>query len=162
MTVVIDVGAARYGDDYSMERLIEQFSPKYLYAIDPNPALAPPGNDQDGSGIELIRAAAWTYDGKVGYVEAGLRSSVSLEGQKVSCIDLARVVEEVAAQHEGQLVLKLDCEGSEYTLLAHLMSKEADKKLDLCIVEWHPIADAAYSREMLEDQINCPIEEWPY
>ena len=39
MTVVIDVGAARYGGDFSMERLIDQFNPTHLYAIDPNPAL---------------------------------------------------------------------------------------------------------------------------
>ena len=42
MSVVIDVGAARYGGDYSMERLIEQFNSTHLYAIDPNPELAFP------------------------------------------------------------------------------------------------------------------------
>ena len=75
MTVVIDVGAARYDDVFSMERLIEEFHPTYLYAYDPNPSLALP--DLDGTKIKLVHAAAWTHTGTVGYLESGAWSYLS-------------------------------------------------------------------------------------
>lgn len=161
MTVVLDVGAARYGDDYSIERLIERFHPTELYAFDPNQAnsiLSPPGTT-----VYVVRAAAWIYEGEIGFKEDGLRSRLDPDSStKVSCIDLARVIEGIHLERDPGIVLKLDCEGAEYTLLAHLISKRADEKLDLCLVEWHPIEDPAYSRELLESHLRCPLEEWTF
>jgi len=69
--IVIDVGCARIGADYSVERLIEMFRPDVLIGFDPYPRVseAMPAL-KPGSGnlvVELRREAAWTYDGLVGY-----------------------------------------------------------------------------------------------
>lgn len=162
MTVVLDVGAARYGDDYSIERLIDRFHPSELYAFDPNATnivFSPP----DGTRIYAVHAAAWIYEGEIGFRADGLRSHLDPDSPTmVPCIDLARVIEGIHLERDPGIVLKLDCEGAEYTLLAHLISKRVDEKLDLCLVEWHPIETPAYDREMLEANLRCPLEEWAF
>ena len=164
MTVVIDVGAAQYGGDYSMERLVEQFEPEWLYGIDPNPNLTFPlaGTTK----VELISAAAWIYDGTVGYREDGLNSWLTNDPRapSVPCFDLARFIRELDEKHNDRLVLKLDCEGAEYELLSHLWMESVDELLDLVIVEWHPKADEAGEelRRQIESTLRCEIREWPY
>jgi FkbM family methyltransferase len=166
MTVVIDVGAARYGGDYSMERLIDQFNPTYLYAIDPNPALELPELCEE-TRIELINAAAWIRTGTVGYRADGLNSWLTDDPRapSVVCIDLALFIRNTYGRHEDDnLVLKLDCEGSEYELLDWVIANDADELLDVVIVEWHPKSEAAHdalSADIIE-RIRCEIREWPY
>src|SRR3990170_8813696 len=78
--IVIDVGCARYGGDYSIERLIEEFHPDLLYGFDPNPVTTqkPPGECDayviEGTTVFIERLAAWTYRGQIGYLEDGLNS----------------------------------------------------------------------------------------
>jgi len=164
MTVVIDVGAAQYGGDYSMERLIEQFEPEWLYGIDPNPDLTFPlaGTTK----VELISAAAWVHDGTIGYQADGLNSWVTDRrgAPTAPCFDLARFIRELDEKHNDRLILKLDCEGAEYELLPHLIMDDVDELLDLTIVEWHDfvMTDPAKSREAIEKQIRCELQEWPY
>jgi FkbM family methyltransferase len=162
MTVVIDVGAARYGGDYSMERLVEQFEPTHLYAIDPNPALEPPATEQ--TEIVLLNVAAWIHDGEIPYRDDGLNSWVTFDQRapSVPCIDLAAFVRKVAAEHDDRIVLKLDCEGSEYNLLPHLINEGADELLDLCIVEWHQMLHGESVQQKIAEQIHCELQEWPY
>lgn len=164
MTIVIDVGAARYGGDYSIERLIEQFSPSVLYAIDPNAELVKPAGFFPN--IELIHKAAWTHDGTVRYRADGLNSWVTEDASapEVPCLDLANFVDDVWMRHETKIVLKLDCEGSEYELLPYLIGKNADSLLDLCIVEWHPKTTSFHEqiRKLVEESIKCELQEWPY
>src|SRR5213596_3219310 len=98
--IVIDVGCARYGGDYSIERLVEEFHPDVLYGLDPNPAVHTGMPKKEylsavaATTVTVERAAAWTYDGEIGYVEAGLGSWVTLNPLKprVPCVDLARLV----------------------------------------------------------------------
>lgn len=165
MTVVIDVGAARYGGDYSMERLIDQFNPKYLYALDPNPALELPDLCEETI-IELHHAAAWVRNGMVGYKADGLNSWLTDDGQapSVPCIDLAAFIQVLSEKHDDKLVLKLDCEGSEYELLDWIISNDADELLDVCIVEWHPKSEPAHASLSADiaSRIRCELQEWPY
>lgn len=179
--IVIDVGCARYGGDYSIERLIEQFEPTHLYGFDPHSSIPtefvrlmggridvitgepiPPA----GPSIHLERAAAWTYDGKIGYYEDGLNSWITTDpnAPKVRCVDLARVIEELYDRHEERIVLKLDCEGCEYEVLKHLIIKGVDELLDVVVVEWHPktVENAENRRRVLEEELNCEVQEWPY
>lgn len=180
MTVVIDVGAARYGGDYSMERLIVQFEPTHLYAVDPNPALDTPAPEdllpllsnsnvpEHSVEIHLVRSAAWTSDGKIGFREDGLNSWVTFDinAPQVPCFDLGRFITELDEMHNERLILKLDCEGAEYDLLPNLIVRGITDLLDLVIVEWHPktvgydIATA--HQELIEERIQCDLQEWPY
>lgn len=166
MTVVIDVGAARYGGDYSMERLIDQFNPTYLYAIDPNPALELPELCEETI-IVLHQAAAWIRGGTVGYRADGLNSWLTDDpgAPSVDCIDLAWFIRSKYGIHEDDnFILKLDCEGSEYELLDWIIDNDADELLDLCIVEWHPKSEPAHealSQDILA-RLRCEYQEWPY
>lgn len=165
MTVVIDVGAARYGGDYSMERLIDQFNPTHLYAFDPNPALELPELCEETI-IELHHAAAWIRNGTVGFRADGLNSWLTDDGRapSVPCVDLAYFIHALSEKHDDQLVLKLDCEGSEYELLDWIIHQDADELLDLVLVEWHPKSEPAHDslRSSIEAFIRCEIREWPY
>jgi hypothetical protein len=162
MTVVIDVGCARHGGDYSIERLIEEYDPHELYGFDPTLDVSTwPTPMPDRPVMCLRTVAAWTYDGEVGFRADGLNSWVTeLRGApKVPCVDLARVVREVAIPDHLDVILKLDAEGSEYDLLRHLMATETDRLLTLAVVEWH---EPDRGRALIEEQFAAPIKEWPY
>ena len=165
MTVVIDVGAARYGGDYSIERLIDQFNPTHLYAFDPNPALELPEFCED-THIVLNHAAAWIYTGVVNYRADGLNSWLTNDPRapQVPCVDLAVFIADLVGAHNDNIVLKLDCEGAEYELLDHLIATNTDEMLDLVIVEWHPKKEASHNELALSivERIRCDIQEWPY
>jgi FkbM family methyltransferase len=153
--IVIDVGCARYGGDYSIERLIEEFSPDTVIGYDPNPAALDTRVEGD-TPVTIYNMAAWTYDGTVGFVENGLRSHVRMGfGTPVQCVDLARVILELPEGEE--IVLKMDAEGAEYVLLPHLYSQRADERLRLAWVEWH---DPQGGRETLEGMLRCEVTEW--
>lgn len=189
MTVVIDVGCARYGGDYSLERLVEEFNPQWLYGFDPNNeivASAPADWERvDATGLEerrhllmnaltyrtpsgcfvqLLQAAAWIYDGTIGYRSETLNSWVTdLKGApQVPCFDLADFIYRVPPATHGldglrNMVLKIDAEGSEYDLLRHLMSKGMDKILHFTWVEWH---EPDRGRAKIEEEWDGELAEW--
>lgn len=133
MTFVIDVGCASWGGDVSIPHLIEEFQPKTIYGFDPG------GRDiahviGETTVIEST-AAVWTYDGTIGFVVAGLGGHVDGAARaSFACVDLARFIHDLGSI---DLVLKLDCEGAEYTLLPHLRAHDADLSIRLAVVEWH-------------------------
>lgn len=166
MTLVIDIGCARYGGDYSIERLLEEYRPSILIGFDPNPSdqgWQYPTLENGWTSepeIRIERKAAWTYDGTIGYRADGLNSWVTeLKGApQVECVDIARVVAEEAADHLD-VILKIDAEGSEYDLLRHLMVTGADQHVTLAVVEWH---EPDRGRVLIEEHFAAPIKEWPY
>jgi FkbM family methyltransferase len=156
--IVIDVGCARYGGDYSIERLIDEFQPHRLIGYDPHPSTADLLDQFDRDvPVTIYEAAAWTYDGMIGYVPDGLNSWVTdrADAEQVPCIDLARVIHEL----DDQIILKIDAEGAEYKLLNHLHVQRADEKLELAWVEWHGDPPDR-ERVRLERILRCPVEEW--
>lgn len=166
--IVVDIGAARYGNDYSIERLLNEYRPDILYAFDPNEAALQEAVDSVTDHrykrtIFYDYLAAWTYDGEIGFRVDGLNSWVTdqPDAPKVRCFDLARFLEGLP---EDDIVLKLDCEGAEYDLLTDLILKGADRCLTLALVEWHPqgIENAESRRRVIEKEFFCPIKEWPY
>ena len=188
MIVVIDVGCARYGGDYSIERLIEEFKPDMVYGFDPNEeivASVPEGSERvnatrwltpEGVGGALEKKAAWIYDGVVGFSGSGLGGHIELGGMKVPCFDLAHLIADkwkVAyerdhrdfVREETEIILKIDAEGAEYELLEHLIETGSDGLLKLAWVEWHPPGAAVNSRpdkrrEAIEERITCEMHEW--
>lgn len=164
MNTVIDVGCARWGGDYSVERLLEMFRPDVLHGFDPVPTVseAMPATAHAAPGgvtaIQLHRMAAWTYDGEIGYVKDGLTSHITDEpdAPRVRCIDLARFI---AEQPEGPVVLKLDCEGAEIDLLEHLLTRMVTERLTRVLVEWHPWNEPK-RRRAIERALKCPVEQW--
>lgn len=185
MTVVIDIGCARHGGDYSIERLIEEYQPHELYGYDPAAGSVQewlPGEyrtegewldqaeeigagylDTEATGLRKItlhREAAWTYDGEIGFRQDGLNSWVTeLRGApKVPCVDIARIVREVAPGHLD-VILKIDAEGAEYDLLRHLMATGADQLVTLAVIEWH---EPDRGRALIEEGFAAPVKEWPY
>lgn len=163
MTVVIDVGCAKYGGDYSIERLIEEFHPETLYGFDPN--LSEPSETViDGTRVCLFDTAAWTRAGTVGYRTAGLRGTVTEDARRprVVCFDLAAFI--AALPDEGGIVLKIDAEGAEYDLLEHLIRAGVDAGLAVAVVEWHPLSDGSHEerRESIGERIGCELREWQF
>lgn len=163
MKIVIDVGCARYGGDYSIERLIEKFEPDILYGFDPS--------WEDGmyvaeegckTSVVVSGMAAWTHRGTVRFLEDGLNGQIGDADHWpwVPCVDLARFIHKQPT--EAEIILKMDCEGSEYELLEHLMAKGVDERLSLAWIEWHPrgVPDPAERRASIERRIRCPLDEW--
>lgn len=173
MKVAIDIGCARYGGDYSIERLereaFDGVAPDIIYGCDPNPvmdSMIVHYRDRGGlvvTRLELRKAAAWTYDGEVGYFPDGLNSQIGDHPSwpKVECFDIATLIEQ---QGSAEIVLKLDCEGAEYELLEHLIARRADERLKRLLVEWHarPDIDHKSRRFNIERRIFCPVEEWTH
>jgi hypothetical protein len=160
-TTVIDVGCARWGGDYSIERLIEMYYPDMLYGFDP----AWPEDEPNvihsllhPTTTFVERAAAWTYDGEVRFLVDGLNGQVGDAGHwpLVPCIDLARFIDQLPT---GRIVLKLDAEGAEIELLEHLIATTVDVRLTGVIVDWHPWNDPE-RRRAIERALTCSVEEW--
>lgn len=170
MTIVIDVGCARYGGDFSIERLLTEFQPDFLFGFDPNwrPEMFTPTDDLKTL-VDITTAAAWTYDGEIGFISSGLRSTLSdLAGNKCPCVDLARFMWEempyvrLADRHRHKVILKMDAEGSEYELLEHLIAQGANRLVQTAWIEWHPVTtpNAATRRKRIEKLWEGDMIEW--
>lgn len=144
---VIDVGCKTYGKADSVVALIKHFKPEELHGFDPG---LPIGSDfvHDGTRVHLLPYAAWRRSGHVRLIEDGSRSNIeesSLLGKPVLAVDLAEVV----MDFKEPVVLKLDCEGGEYVLIAHLIETGAYKNVSQWLVEWHgdPLSDLPFEWE---------------
>jgi len=101
----------------------------------------------------FIRAAASTSFGTSTFVGGGIAGRItgaheSFPGMRnwtVPAVDLAAIVlhaaDNVKRTHRrsGSVLLKLDCEGAEYSLLPHLEQSGALCTVDQLLVEWHPM-----------------------
>ncbi len=87
----------------------------------------------DDSGTEALQAAAWTHDGEVRFAATGKDNGlVSTDGATViPSLDLARLC-------RGPVdLLKLDIEGAEAVVLAHLAATGTLKNIRALACEWH-------------------------
>ena len=163
MKVVIDVGCARYGGDFSIERLIDTVHPDVLYGFDPSweQSMFTPWDGLQ-TNVVCVKKAAWTYTGTVRFLEDGLNGQIGDADHWpwAPCIDLARFIKRLDTGHE--IILKMDCEGSEYELLEHLMFKGIDERLSLAWIEWHPrgVPDPEERRASIERRLRCQVDEW--
>lgn len=154
---VVDLGCTTHAfspEDESTERLLERFQPEFYYGFDPHPSTPERKVEiREGTRIEIVRKAAWTYDGTVGLVLPPevmnpLRTHVDEGGEtRVECFDL-----NVFLYDRWPVVLKMDVEGAERVLLPRLFADEgAVSQVALLLIEWHgfPLSE-----------IPCPWEEW--
>ena len=163
-SVVIDVGCARYGDDFSIERLADMYRPHLIVGLDPA---------AEASALMLERvwpcrvvtrqAAAWVTDGKVRYDDGGLRGRTGVGERVVEAVGLPRLVREVHWLLGPPVVLKIDAEGAEYQLLRALLDAGVDDLLAETLVEWHPDGEPTdRTRAVIEERWSTRLEVWPW
>lgn len=157
--VCVDVGCAIHPGEDSIARLIERFQPERLYGFDPLTDGQPARIGM--TKITLMPVAAWTSTGTIGFRRDGSRSHIGTDsGDHVACVDLAAFIRGLEA---AEIILKLDAEGAEYTLLPHLHDQGVDRLLRLVWVEWHPQRDPDGTIEQrIRAELACPIEDWHY
>lgn len=130
--IVVDVGCANHGID-SIAPLLERFQPSVLYGFDPNVEDAV--YEQDGARVELSHLAAWVHDGTVAFRPDRSASQVDQDGNEVHCFNFAAWLE--ALLEKDEVVVKLDCEGSEFALIAAMRHWRQLDRLKMLLVEWH-------------------------
>lgn len=184
MRIVVDIGSAAHGGDTSIPHLVEEYRPDVLYGLDPQTREAT--YDLDGTLVLERPWAAWTYNGTVGWGGRGLGGQVREVGTQVPCVDLAEFLDALAPAfpdqpEEDQLIVKMDAEGAEYTLLPYLAAHGwgVDLGIEVLRVEWHcelcgygiwhgvhPVECANDGPEWhtrkaaIIESLACPVEEW--
>ncbi len=139
--IVVDVGCANHGVP-SLDPLLERFDPGAYYGFDPH------AEDrvytQGNSLVQISHEAAWTYNGKVRFQAEGSASRIDRFETEVlvDCFDFGEWLEPLLAH---DVVVKLDCEGSEFALIDVMRKRAQLERLHLLLVEWH---------------IPCAVEEW--
>lgn len=175
--IVIDIGCASHGGDVSIPHLIEEFSPSVIYGFDPAVGHYTEYTYPGSETLVIERPeAAWTRDGDVGFIVAGLGGHVDPAGRKTPCFDLADFIAIKAGNDE--VILKMDAEGAEYEVLPWLVRQNADRLLKLAVIEWHCEmcgiggngrhrdnckVDKDWwleRRERVESALRCPTAEW--
>jgi len=96
--------------------------------------------------VELIRKAAWTYDGEIDlYVDKKWRKlgttiwkrpakNINQTAVKYPCIDLSKFIAPLFGSH---IVCKMNIEGSEYPLIQHLMDTGFFNYINYFYIAWH-------------------------
>lgn len=139
--IVVDVGCFNHGVD-SLGPLLERFSPSAYYGFDPH---AEDKVYREGETlVDISHKAAWTRNGKVLFQAEGSASRVDRFESDifVDCFDFGQWLEPLLAY---EVVVKLDCEGSEFALIDVMRRRAQLERLHLLLVEWH---------------IPCAVEEW--
>lgn len=143
--IVVDLGCYSHGMFDSLGSLQRKYRPDVLYGFDP---LAEDGITRIGKTAIVTRAlAAWLTDGTVPFVEAGTSSSVG-KGKLVPCFNLCSWLNTLP----GEIVLKMDVEGSEYALCKALKRWRMDMRLKLLLLERHGNG--------FIPELRCPVEPW--
>lgn len=159
--IVVDIGCYWHNRYDSIGSLCRNFKPDVLYGFDP--LVEDAEGDFEGTRVVTRRLAAWTEDGTVTFTEAGTQSAIGSEAanpsssprqptRSVPCFDLAAWIERLP---DDDIVVKIDTEGSEVPLLAHLHATGADKRITCLLVEEHPHLNLGPLPE-----VDCPVKEW--
>lgn len=166
--MVIDVGCDPRGGD-SIAHLVRAYKPDAVIGLDPG--VLDRKYRRGKARVQTWGAAAWTFTGALPFRQTGRFGfgRVSEDGEPVRCVDLAEIV----LGHEGDVVLKIDAEGAEWTLLPHLIATGASGRLRECWVEWHCpqcehgdghlegcLVDYTEARMDLERRMGCVMHEW--
>lgn len=158
--IVVDIGCAEYPEhpnDKSIVPLIDRFRPERLLGFDPRAVDA--DYRYGGCDVSVRSCAVWVEDGMIPFEMdgRGIVATLAVDGKLVPCVDIVSVIDEL----DGPVVLKLDCEGTEYALLERLHHSGLDATLKLILVEWHEYGDLPEQRrDSLLESLRCPVEEW--
>jgi FkbM family methyltransferase len=163
--IALDIGAAEHeghGGDSINVLLREYPSISVVLAFDPHPALVEGMETRRGDVPVLsIWAAAWTHPGFCSFTDEGIASYTSEfdSAAAVPCFDLARLIQGLMPGDPDRLLVKMNVEGGEYTLLPHLIETRADSLIEVLWVQWH-MPDLG--REAIQAQLRCGEQRsWP-
>jgi hypothetical protein len=136
--IVVDIGCKTWRDEDSKKLLVDRFRPRSYYGFDPYPDVEEVDADEGGMRVVIRRKAAWTHGGGLFLALADSSSRVGGEGDIcVECFDLAKFIKSLDKQPGEELVVKMDCELAEWTLIPHLRKTGADELISLLLVEFH-------------------------
>jgi hypothetical protein len=159
VTIVVDVGCARWGDSYSLERLVEMYRPHLLIGIDPH--VESSVTIIDGTVCLLKQGAAWVDNRMIGWVSDMTRSRVAQREEPpeamVRTIDLPLLLDGLASL-DHDVVVKIDAEGAEHTLIPKIVEAGVDLRIRRLLVEWH--GDDIEAQEAISDTVRCSVETW--
>ena len=167
--VVVDVGAnvgftSIFLADSNPGLMVEGYEPlrlsyeKAVRNLEENPHL--------GGRVRLFPCGLFSEDGEKTIVSAagsrGMSTIVpgnlrdartgSVETERVTVKRASEVVREVQRRHPGrQVVLKVDCEGSEYAIFGELERSGALAGIAGVVMEWHRLEDGGREIEALRD-----------
>lgn len=152
--------------------LIHRYAPKVLYGFDPLLEQERVGDVVGGTVIELHRAAAWV---KEGYIELGVGARELVDATvlpekndrdewsetvAVPCFDLARWLDTLGVP----VILKMNIEGAEYTLIEHLIDTQMIGLVEQLVVAWHDDRlgpEFTERRRKIERRIDgIPMRDW--
>jgi FkbM family methyltransferase len=152
--IVIDIGAMERDSEESINLLARRFLPDLLFAFDPDPQFEEGIWNIGPTRVVASQMCGWIKRGTVPVFFDGITTRVVTQAQSTHFVasfdvsDLIRLLPQ-------PLVLKLDCEGSEYAILRHISRQHTDKLLELVLVEWH---EPKESRN--RPKLSCTVEEW--
>lgn len=154
---VIDIGCANHGTS-SIDYLIERHLPDRFEGYDP---LLPGGAvyTHKATHVVVCNVAVLPDYCEAWYQHKGSATKVNTDGRG-TFVD-AWSVRSIIQNQPGDIILKLDCEGSEYDLLEAILADGLDERIQLLYVEWH--GDSTHltqRRTSLEQNLRCPIQEW--
>jgi FkbM family methyltransferase len=136
---IIDCGAHT---GFAVIRWRELFPAARIVAIEADPDIARLLSANLAAGLdrqtEVMAAAAWTHDGEIRFSPTGRDNGlVTPDGSRVvPAVDLARLCGETVD------LLKMDIEGAEAPVIAHLAATGALRRIRALICEWHEWEDA--------------------
>ncbi len=156
--IVVDLGCNSYDPSYSsLHTLVEEYEPDLIYGFDPNPTMVGAVTVVGDCPAVVQNKAAWLYDGEARFCDRGMGSFIGdMCDQRVKCFDFSAWF----AGLEGDVVVKMDIEGSEYELLERMLDDGTAGKVKELLVEWH--GDDPDRKKPILDRWPGPVREWWY
>ncbi len=156
--IVVDLGCHSYDPSYSsLHILVREYDPDMIYGFDANPTMVGDVTVIDDCPADVQNKAAWLYDGTVRFCDRGMGSFLGdMCDQHVPCFDFSAWL----ATLPGDVVVKMDIEGSEYELLDRMLEDGTAGKVKELLVEWH--GDDPDRKKPILDRWPGPVREWWY
>lgn len=158
--IVVDLGCHNHPGHHgatqdSIGELVRRYKPHLLLGFDPHPDQTEGVAKVGKTMVVTRRMAASISDAPIPFRVDGLSSGIHADGELVEAFDVARLLRTLP----GQVILKLDVEGSEYLLLPHLIAQEVEDRVGLLLVEWHD-GPAKVRSDILWKLRRCQVEDW--
>ena len=170
MNIFID-GGAHCG--CSRKKFCELYGNDYqIYSFEPDPSF-------NEFCSELINKALWNSDGSINFYKYRLSGASSLLKKRaeliikekptsvdlVPTIDIHKWIVSNFSKND-YIILKLDVEGSEYSILPHMLKNNTFEYIDKLFIEWHnhrvgidKSTDINLTKQ-IKNQYNIDIELW--
>ncbi len=158
MTVVVDIGCCDEHDN-SLRSLIAKYAPTIVFGFDVRKETVTGTREIEGVRCEVERKAAWIMDGEISYGERGSSTAVGWPGEMVPCFDFSSWLADVSvtAGPYRPIIVKMDCEASEYPILGKMLDDGTDLLVAEFVIEWH---NQDSLRTPYLERLSSPVSEW--